>query len=487
MPLSAVEEHQALEILLMQVAEESTEGSALLSAADRQRAERAAGALDNDALENQKHNGITWIAARAHALTHALQLKQSAFKRIDRWVGWPHRLTLLVLAAGLLAGISANLTDTGTTINLLAPPVWVILLWNLGVLLARLLPAGQATLSRGLVRLGSAINAKIDRFATAGPQGDEALITLQRLALRWPQASADLQSARVNTILHLAAAASALAVIAGMYLRGLVLGYEVDWSSTFLDGDSVHAVLSTLMIPASIATGIELPSASVLTAIGDNTATSAQRSAAPWIHLWSMTLALFVVLPRGILAIRGWVASRSMARAVPVDLSAPYFLRLQRVHRARNEHILVMPAYADPDDDARQRLRDLIARAAPDAASVELTAVANEDSEPGYDGDPTQYLLIVLIPAGITPETEVHGEWLARLASAEHAGMVVLIDEQDFVRRFGESSQRVESRRSGWQALAESRDLSISTINLAHAAEDQAERIADAIDAELAR
>ena len=53
-------------------------------------------------------------------------------------------------------------------------------------------------------------------------------------------------------LMHALAAALALGLIGGMYLRGLVFDVRAGWQSTFLDAGSVHAFLATALAPASV-------------------------------------------------------------------------------------------------------------------------------------------------------------------------------------------------------------------------------------------
>ena len=63
--------------------------------------------------------------------------------------------------------------------------------------------------------------------------------------------AAPLATARIALCLHAAAATLALGLMGGMYLRGLVLDYRAGWQSTFLQADTVQAVLSTALAPAT--------------------------------------------------------------------------------------------------------------------------------------------------------------------------------------------------------------------------------------------
>ena len=60
-------------------------------------------------------------------------------------------------------------------------------------------------------------------------------------------------------MLHLAAAATALGVIAGLHTRGLAFEYRASWESTFLGAEQVDALLSVTLAPGSWLTGIPVP------------------------------------------------------------------------------------------------------------------------------------------------------------------------------------------------------------------------------------
>ena len=168
-----------------------------------------------------------------------------------RWVGG-------VALAGVVLGVLADSIGSGQRINLLAPPLWAVLAWNavvylllLGHALARsfMRPARGGALLRlteRALRLGRRLPGAADKRAVASGSGP----ALQAFAAQWWRVSAPLSAARAATLLHAAAAALALGLIAGLYLRGLALDYRVGWESTFLSAGAAHAAVTTLLAPA---------------------------------------------------------------------------------------------------------------------------------------------------------------------------------------------------------------------------------------------
>ena len=101
-------------------------------------------------------------------------------------------------------------------------------------------PAGA--LRRGLLSLWCRWRA---RSVPAGA-GDSAP-AWNRFFADWTVLGLPLNSARMALVLHFSAAALALGLMAGLYLRGLVLDYRAGWQSTFLQAPAVQALLDTLL------------------------------------------------------------------------------------------------------------------------------------------------------------------------------------------------------------------------------------------------
>ena len=375
-----------------------------------------------------------------------------------RWIAW-------AALAGAALGVLADSIGGSQRINLLAPPLWAVLLWNvvvyvvlLGHGLARLLtrktqPGALVKLTERVLRVGRSLPGLGSVSASASGSAK----ALQGFASRWLRISAPLSAARAATLLHAAAAALALGLIGGLYLRGLVLDYRAAWESTFLSAPNAQAILASLLAPAVAISGIALPDAMAFEAMRSvHGAAQNGAPAAPWIHLLALTLALAVVLPRAVLAL--WSAARAhwLARHVVLPLEGPYFQQLARAARGDVARVFVAPYASTPDAAAGVALRVLLARALGDALQIEFaptTAFGAED-EPGagMNPPPGSTLAIALFDLAATPEAENQGRFARRLAA--HAPTLVLIDEVAFAERFRADPDRLMQRREAWRALA---------------------------------
>jgi hypothetical protein len=260
-------------------------------------------------------------------------------------------------------------------------------------------------------------------------------------------------------VLHLGAAALALGVLAGLYLRGLVLDYRVGWQSTFLDAAAVHGWLSVLLAPALALSGQTLPDVAALQALRlPRAGAPGGDAAAPWIHLYAMTLVLWVVLPRLLLALWAGLRARRLQAALPLPLGEPYFQRLLRQQRGGFATVQLWPHAAVPDAAAQAALQRLLGRVCGEGVSVRwapLVPYGGEDAPAELGrraaGDGWR---IALFELGATPEPESQGRLLRALGAGAALPVLALVDESAFVQRFGATSPRRAERRRAWQTLA---------------------------------
>ena len=456
-------EAAAREVLLLQAFESVNPASPSWTEEDRGWATKLA--LQGRAA---RANTAAFIVNRAH---HALQRLAPREPAAARWLGrrlWHSRWPLWAALVAALVGVLADSIGSSQRINLLAPPLWGVLLWNLVVyalLFAHAVwgltrpngprPPGPILrlVQRGL-RWGRALPASV---ASSGSEK-----ALQSFASQWLRVSAPLNAVRASALLHTASAALALGLIGGLYLRGLVLDYRATWESTFITAQSAHAALAFLFAPAQALSGIGLPNVAGFEALrsvhGD---TAAGATAAPWIHLWALTLLIFVVLPRSLLA--GWSTLRALwlARRVALPLADPYFQRLTQLQRGDVARVQVLPYANTPTPQAVLGLRALLADAFGERAALQIAPTLAFGAE---DDAAAQHLLpdgttlaLALFDLAATPEAENQGRFVRLLAARAPVGAatILLIDETGFVRRFGSDTTRLAQRREAWRRFAE--------------------------------
>jgi hypothetical protein len=402
------------------------------------------------------------------------------------------RLALALPAAAFCAGAAFHDLGSGKGINILAFPLLGMLLWNLAVYVllgVQSLRARSAGAPRGLRRL------LVQRLlpARALPDATQAR-ALTRFAAERMKLGAPLFAARAAAILHLCAALLAAGAVTGMYLRGLAFEYRAGWESTFLEAQTVGHIVGTVLAPAAALSGIDLPRGEQWQAL-QFAAGQPGENAARWIHLYAITAALFVALPRLLLAGVARLRARRLAADFPLPPRGdPYFSRLlAAAPGATPQVMLICYSYRLPQP-ARQGLEDLLRHGLGETLRLPAPQVIDYGAEDDYLAQlaasiaaPADWLVLVFSLAA-TPEHEIHGRLCDGLAHfvAEGRGarrLLVLVDESAYRGRLGGeagAATRLAQRRKAWQEALAGHDIGM--IDLA-APEDAGRGILDALAA----
>ncbi len=421
---------------------------------DRAWASRAAATI-----EGEHATAEVFVARRAALAVERLGGREPGLRRVlaamtwRPWVGWA--LALLALASGFVS----DAIGTGQRVNILAPPLLAVIVWNLAVYVG-LAAHGAARLVRRRPPAPGPLARALGQFAHACASGeliDHATRPSAAFLRDWMRASAPLTAARVGRVLHVAAFAFALGALGGLYLRGLALEYRAGWQSTFLGVEHVHTLISILLGPASTLTGIPIADQARLASIrfpagpGEN--------AAPWIHLYGTTVALAVLVPRLLLALVGRWREVRMARRFPLALDDGYFRRLVRAHRGEASAVHVLPYAIELAPQATLALHALLTKVCGAGTQVSVAATTQFGGEDALPADPppsrSPSLVAALFALTATPESENHGAFInsVRKHMPVWTPLIVLVEESAFRKRFGATPGRIDERRAAWNHM----------------------------------
>ena len=411
----------------------------------------------------RESGGANFLAERAgHALQRLLP-RAPELVRLRRASTWQGSWAAGACAIGLLLGFVIDHVGAAQRIDLLAPPVWALVAWNLALGVGALMAVLLRHLRRAAPRERLLARRWRQRWADASPGGPT-----QRYALDWARATGPLMAARAALVVHLVATGLGLGVAGGLYLRGLVLDYRAGWQSTFLQPATVQAVLDTALAPASWASGVAVPPVAALRESPSGLrggVAAPPGSAAPWLHLYAVTLLLAVIAPRGLLA--GWAALRAQraARRIALPLHEPYFQRLLAERGGQPFVLRVQPVGCTVPAARAPALRDDLARAWGGPVQVELLEPVDAEAPipPMPVGDHATRLALFDLAA--TPEDEVHGRWLDACAAVQPLAGLVL-DGQAYAARFAAMPERLAQRRRLWQDFAARRSLRCEFVGL---------------------
>lgn len=447
-------ERAAREVVLVRAIETADGARELWSDADRAWAGRTAAEI-----VGEKATDDAFLGRRAALVFERLAErfpKVRALSHVPVLRGW---LAPVAAASAFAIGVAGVDLGAGRIINLLAPPVLALLVWNLAVYVALAVATTRLRreAQRGPVR--RTVVAWFRDLARPVPRKagvPRALsVALARFATDWSTLALPLWQQRAARLLHAGAAALALGAIAGLYLRGIALEYRAGWQSTFLDATDVARLLHVVLAPGAWLTGIAIPDANHLEAIGGATA---GENAAPWIHLYAATILLVVIVPRLVLAGMACLGEARLSRRFPIGVGHAYYQRLLHAWREGTARVIALPYSFDVAPAARDGLSKLMARVFDSGVDVAWRA-----STPYGDDAPPQLpasglaAAVAVFNLAATPERDDHGAFIDALRSAVgHTPLIAIVDVSDFADRFAADPRRIGERERAWRQILES-------------------------------
>ncbi len=374
---------------------------------------------------------------------------------------------LFVLLSFILGAVADRIASPEHIVNLLSPPYWGVILWNLLVYLA-LLCCALGLVSTSGNRFALPLRSTLNAFAEKTSYG-----TLRRKGFKahfyagWAQLVSPLIRMNVARTLHLAAMAFALGIIVSLLVRGFGTSYWAGWESTWLSEspESVNAFLDYTY-------GL-IPSVGPLPPMPDLAAVSEMRadrlpylqtpvSAAPWLIRMMILMTVAVILPRLVFAIFDTWRMRRFKNQTTLSIDSPYFEGIlgQCAQDAVLGNLLVVTS-----DTHRPGRDTTVANFRRHWGTTEDSVVASLDFNdeeavaPTLPCGPRKPIVLLWLDGMETPEEDVHGALIERLRAAyEPEGKAVLTlaaDLTEFTERFASTPQRIEERRQAWETLAQ--------------------------------
>ena len=457
---------QLAKVLLVQACEEHDPDHKFILRYEREPPRQENDPRDYASPESPAHTGEARVIERAERISERLTQKHPALTSAFAVLQIKTPLALLIGCA-VVGGFLADPIGPAGHINLLNFPLLTLLLWNavayIGLLCNTILPRSSRDRSQsglpGLVEwlIGLDTKRRLNRLGTHHTQGPEEAqwiaTSLASYAGRLLHNVRHLLFTHARCLLHVAAAALAIGVIAGLYLRGFSFLYKVGWESTFMEAAGVHTFLSLLFTPASWFLGTSVPG---VEAIADLRGT-AKANAAIWIHFWAVTTVLCIVLPRTVLAAAAWMRQAQLGEVMHLPSDEPYFRRLLNPYRGKGLHVEVL-AYSHRVKEGDDRLVAFLSDAFGVLADIHVEAsVQYGERPPHFSVDSDRGLCAVaLFNVAQAPE-ETHSEFLEELkATIQKRGrpnmLLVLLDCGAYSQI--DHEKRLKERCQAWATLA---------------------------------
>ncbi len=456
---------QAKLILLAKAAEESQDASFNWTRADSQTASmRTAHALGESAtsariLSERARNVLSTLSDRG----------------VNTNVGTKAKLPLifvpvLILLAFVLGALTDRVASPEHLVNLLSPPFWSIILWNLGVYLVLILCIlglfGDAE-SRFSLPIRKCLVSFVEKSAfTTLKKGYKATFYAN-----WTQVVAPLIRMHVARTLHWAAVFFALGLIVSLLVRGFGTAYWAGWESTWLSEkpETVKAFIDSTygLIPQSFGL-TPIPDLETLTQWrADRLPYLAESvSAAPWLIRMMIIMAIVVIVPRLIFIVFNTWRMRRYAKKVVLDLDDAYYQDILSQCRqdAKLGSLGIVTSTVDRADRA-QRVKLVRNLWGTDSESEVLTFDFNnfESSTPEAPAAERKTVMLLWLDAMETPEDDVHGVAIEKAKSAYGLTLpfAVWLDMVEFSERFANTPNRIKERLSHWQQFIRQHDVKV--------------------------
>jgi hypothetical protein len=468
-------------VLLVKAVEDVDRSGSVLPPGDRAQATRdalrAAGIVagEEGSVASSEARLARALGDRAERLVGPLVER---FPIVDEALGrtrTPAWAITALLVVAFASGLGLSALDGSRRINILAFPFIGLVAWNVAmyVLLAaawvRSVLGRKVAAKRGRRWAVSAFTRRVEPLLRATRRVHAVLgEALGGYAAGWVDVGGPYVMQHAKRALHLAAAAVAVGLIVGLYVRGTVLRYEAGWESTFLGAAQVQAVIGALFGPVAQWSGLRLPDTiAELEALRWTTA-GGGGDAAPWIHLIALTLLTYVVLPRmvlaGIATLALWRLGRTGALPVPLREYANEVFRGSGLVRSGGVTSVTPYAY-EPSEGSFEALEQwLRGQSAGDVRLERRTPLRYGEEDMagpafGLGAHRAADLHVVLMTLAATPEAENHGVVIAAARDAAHrarppAAVRIVVDEAPYAERFaGDASlaPRLEERRRLWR------------------------------------
>lgn len=301
-------------------------------------------------------------------------------------------------------------------------------------------------------------------------KSSKAIFASRLTALMHPRLQAEASRA-----LHMAAIAFAIGLLTSIGVRGIGTAYTVGWESTwFADNPELIATMLRAIydiVPLELFGGTPWPDLDSIVALRfDRLDSLTQSAASVWLLRLMATITVIILLPRLLLTVIGtWKLSR-LRKSLIIDVSTNYYREILATKKVPSRHTVLLIDHADSTSPVSPEW-SAVNRILQTQTITPTNAWACEISEKLAELPPaaTYEILLGFDPAG-TPEEEVHGFVLeqAKNFCQTHASPcpVVILNLTPLLKRHGNESETIGSRRALWESFAHQHGLSAIAVDL---------------------
>lgn len=395
---------------------------------------------------------IGWSGSLVRVMERLVTVRGRWSWAIAGWIG------------ALLIGYALSGLGQQSEFNLLALPLVGVLLWNAVIMLLSLIwelwPTPKA--SRGssfLEWLSQAVSPATNERAVDG-ETLTGLTVDQRFALLANAPALERLQRRLRAWMHVGAALLALGSIIGLYARGWSQEYRAVWESTLLSEVSARQFFGTLFSPASQVLSLDLPLDALPAMHRTQGAVISSAPALPWLHLYSGTLLLLIIVPRlGLTCLTLWRAHQVLVKRLRSLGWKNYLKRNLRAVEGGQETLTVLIHATD----ATPMHREVWSRGVRDRfggmIEPEMIHVPLGDEDDFVASwKPTSSRVVIIFSLATTPESEVQRRFVldikqVLLSHQQDAELIILLDATSIGNRW--SPDKLASRERLWTEMVQ--------------------------------
>ena len=455
-------------LLCLRAAEESDPRGDVIRWDEREHAAQEALRAAGEPQVSDKGDAVSasqwrFLMARADVLRARAVEVVGEIPRFGNLGTWGRMICLMAL----ILGFASHGAGLSRSFDLLAGPFLLLIVWNAivyAMLLCRIFRKSPTSSQPSVIKMF--LEKRINGLFGDVSQ-NKARAAFAQAVQSWLRS---WTTPALVSWFHAGSACFTIGLLAAIYFRGVNTGYVAAWESTWFDPQGVASVLHPLLGPASWISGIPLPDSidgwRQLQRVAGHEGVNARL----WIHLYAITMVLWVVVPRCMLAMAAYFRAMQLRAALPAWNANDTYLRriLSLARQGGDIGIAILPFdLKQPDIINTGTYRDAIERLVRETwgqggRARWMKSVSYGDEETVWEDVWFDALncdgALILFDLGSTPEEEVHGvlleEVLQRYAS-ERGGILSALEAAHF------SHVRFDSQCQLWREFAAQRKCSV--------------------------
>ena len=446
-------EFQAKDAMLVKAIEQARENNAFWSATEAKEATRATiEHIDSKTPDDQ------FIARRAELVLDIISKKKSAPLINLTPRNQPSVAAWLMILSAFVVGFATNHLAADSRVNIVEFPLVGLILWNV-LVVSTILSSAISKLFLSRNEEGGMLTDALGKWQLRGtiqssPENMSAWV--KQFKSDWCSIAAPLNRQRLALTFHTASILFTIGAMCSLYVRGFFKEYRAGWESTFLSADSIHTIASIILAPGALLLDMKLPDVAHIASLRYPESTG--EIARNWIHLYAASIAVWIIIPRSLLAIISAFLKWRQQISFPLPIRNTYFAALRAIRSGKRVDVIVIPFRYELTSQVEASLARLLERAYGLAVSISVhePVLMGEDTADWKAalGNDRHIAVFVIFNLAATAESDAHGQLIKKLLSEVNGRVPVIpiVDTSSYINR---DKDRFNERRNQWRCIFE--------------------------------